>query len=130
MKVQFCKVWTALQSYLTLASFMSIHGTHISSGRHITVSENIIIAVVAIRVYALHAGRSWVRYLLWFGGILYFLTSTTLVTLGAIPVVCELSTTSSRKYTLTPFTANLRPFHHACVGPVSGFLHGMNERHG
>lgn len=25
-RLQFCKIWTTAQSYLTLASFMSIHG--------------------------------------------------------------------------------------------------------
>ncbi|KAJ3540978.1 hypothetical protein NM688_g6152 [Phlebia brevispora] len=45
--VMFCKVWTVVQSYLTIASFMSIH------------------AVMAIRVYALHSGRRCMRWFLW-----------------------------------------------------------------
>lgn len=43
-------------------------------------------ALVAVRVFALHNGRSWVRKFLWLSGTLYFLSTIIIVTLGTIPV--------------------------------------------
>ncbi|KIP11321.1 hypothetical protein PHLGIDRAFT_28016 [Phlebiopsis gigantea 11061_1 CR5-6] len=85
--VLFCKIWTTLQSYLTVASFMSIH------------------ALVAVRVFALHNGRSWVRKFLWLSGTLYFLSTIIIVTLGTIPVF-----------------QTLQPYHGACVGTMPWWL--------
>ncbi|GJE92490.1 hypothetical protein PsYK624_086440 [Phanerochaete sordida] len=83
----FCQVWTVLQSYLTLASFMLIH------------------AIVAIRVFALHNGRSWVRRFLWVSGTIYLLTTTVVITLGSVEVV-----------------STLQPYHGACVGTMPWYL--------
>lgn len=83
----FCQIWTVLQGYLTLASFMSIH------------------AIVAIRVFALHNGRPWVRRFLWTSGTVYFLSSAAVITLGSIAVV-----------------STLQPYHGACVGTMPWYL--------
>lgn len=56
----------------------------------------ISLALVAIRVFALHNGRSWIRKFLWCSGILYFLSTMAVVTLGAIPVVGELLHSDTR----------------------------------
>jgi len=65
----FCKVWTAVQSYLTIVSFMSIH------------------TIVAWRLYALHGGQKWIGRLLWIAGFIYFVSSTALITYYLIPVI-------------------------------------------
>ncbi|EKM53282.1 uncharacterized protein PHACADRAFT_259529, partial [Phanerochaete carnosa HHB-10118-sp] len=83
----FCKIWTVMQSYLTLASFMLIH------------------VIVAIRVFALYNGRSWVRRFLWTSGTIYFLSSTAVITLGVIAVI-----------------PSLQPDHGACVGNMPWYL--------
>ncbi|KAL6300326.1 hypothetical protein BKA93DRAFT_740658, partial [Sparassis latifolia] len=83
----FCKVWTAVQSYLTIASFMSIH------------------AIVAWRLYALHGGQPWIGRLLWTAGIIYFVTSTFIVTWSLIPVI-----------------KHLHPVHHQCVSSIPTYL--------
>ena len=77
-----------MQSYLTLASFMSIHGAF-SPPYRADPSLTAVTAIVAIRVFALHSGRSWVRRFLWISGTLYFLSSAAVITFGSIAVVCE-----------------------------------------
>ncbi|KAI0087180.1 hypothetical protein BDY19DRAFT_995255 [Irpex rosettiformis] len=67
--VTFCRVWTATQSLLTLASFMAIH------------------AIVSIRVYALHGGRAWIRRFLWVSGTLYFFSTVAFIVWSGIPVI-------------------------------------------
>ncbi|KAI0821501.1 hypothetical protein BC629DRAFT_1587759 [Irpex lacteus] len=67
--VTFCRIWTATQSVLTLASFMSIH------------------AIVSIRVYALHSGRAWIRRVLWISGSLYFFSTVAFIVWSGIPVI-------------------------------------------
>ncbi|KAI0700289.1 hypothetical protein BC835DRAFT_1412095 [Cytidiella melzeri] len=67
--VTFCRIWTATQSALTLASFMSIH------------------AIVSIRVYALHNGREWIRRFLWVSGTLYLLSTVGFIIWSGIPVI-------------------------------------------
>lgn len=70
--ITFCKVWTVIQSYLTIASFMSIHAT------------------VAWRLYALHCGEAWIRRLLWIALVLYVSTSTGIITASLIPIISDL----------------------------------------
>ncbi|OBZ77824.1 hypothetical protein A0H81_02036 [Grifola frondosa] len=68
----FCKAWTILQSYLTIASFMSIH------------------AVVAWRLYAIYNGRRAVGRLLCAAGTVYAVSSTGITTACLIPIISEL----------------------------------------
>jgi len=70
--VLFCKVWTVVQSYITIASFMSIH------------------AIVAWRLYALHGGQAWIRRTLWVAAILYVSSSTAIITASLIPIISDL----------------------------------------
>ncbi|PCH37047.1 hypothetical protein WOLCODRAFT_28900 [Wolfiporia cocos MD-104 SS10] len=70
--VLFCKVWTTVQSYLTIASFMSIH------------------AIVAWRLYALHGGETWIRWTLWISSILYVSSSTAIITAALVPIILNL----------------------------------------
>ncbi|KII83973.1 hypothetical protein PLICRDRAFT_46746 [Plicaturopsis crispa FD-325 SS-3] len=66
-EIQFCKLWTMIQGYLTILSFMSIH------------------VIVAFRVYALHGGRPWVGRVLWAAGIIYTVVCLGLSTLAQLP---------------------------------------------
>ncbi|KAJ3481481.1 hypothetical protein NLI96_g7629 [Meripilus lineatus] len=65
----FCKVWTAVQSVFTIASFMSIH------------------AIVALRVHALHNGARWVARILWLGGILYAASTVGVMVAASIHIL-------------------------------------------
>ncbi|KAI0343846.1 hypothetical protein BDW22DRAFT_1428373 [Trametopsis cervina] len=67
--IMFCKVWTALQSLLTFASFISIH------------------ALVSIRVYAMHTGRRWVGRFLWVSMALYIGSTVAFIVWSGIPVI-------------------------------------------
>ncbi|KAH9950720.1 hypothetical protein B0H21DRAFT_863520 [Amylocystis lapponica] len=68
----FCAVWTALQSYITIVSFMSIH------------------AIVAWRLYALHGGQPWIGRLLWISASVYLLSSTVIITVALIPIITKI----------------------------------------
>ncbi|KAI0916218.1 hypothetical protein AcV5_003217 [Taiwanofungus camphoratus] len=68
----FCKVWTVVQSYLTIASFMSIH------------------AIVAWRVYALHGGQTWIGRFLWIAAVVYVSSSTVIITVALVPIISHL----------------------------------------
>ncbi|KAH9829822.1 uncharacterized protein C8Q71DRAFT_862931 [Rhodofomes roseus] len=70
--IMLCKVWTTVQSYVTIASFMSIH------------------AIVAWRLYALHGGQAWIRRLLWIAAVLYVSSSTVVITVALVPIVADL----------------------------------------
>ncbi|KZT64732.1 hypothetical protein DAEQUDRAFT_732276 [Daedalea quercina L-15889] len=70
--VIFCKVWTTVQSYVTIASFMSIH------------------AIVAWRLYALHGGQAWVRRVLWTAAVVYVSSSTAIITAALVPIIVDL----------------------------------------
>ncbi|RPD65425.1 hypothetical protein L226DRAFT_530992 [Lentinus tigrinus ALCF2SS1-7] len=70
--IMFCKVWTVVQGYLTIASYISIH------------------AIVAWRVYAIYNGQRWVCRLLWIGGFLYFAISAGITTASLIPIIAHL----------------------------------------
>lgn len=77
-----------MQSYLTIASFMSIHGKPVLTLVCMHVLR-LSTAVMAIRVYALYNGARWIRNFLWVSGILYLLLSTAVVTYIHIPVLRE-----------------------------------------
>ncbi|KAL4252184.1 hypothetical protein ABKN59_005504 [Abortiporus biennis] len=68
----FCKVWTTLQSILTIASFMAIH------------------TIIAFRVYALYNGQRWMGRFLWVVGIIYFASSTSIVALAHVHLIPDL----------------------------------------
>ncbi|KAI0765014.1 hypothetical protein C8Q74DRAFT_1205872 [Fomes fomentarius] len=68
----FCKVWTVVQSYLTIASYISIH------------------AIVAGRVYAIYNGQRWIYRLLWIAGFLNFAISAGITTASLIPIIPNL----------------------------------------
>ncbi|KAI0330632.1 hypothetical protein GY45DRAFT_725811 [Cubamyces sp. BRFM 1775] len=85
--ITFCKVWTVVQGYVTIVSYISIH------------------TIVAWRLYAIFNGKAWVARLLWVGGFLYFAISAGLTTASLIPTI-----------------ANLRPYHHACVGNAPSYI--------
>ncbi|CAL1711026.1 unnamed protein product [Somion occarium] len=68
----FCKVWTCLQSFLTVASFMSIH------------------VIVALRIYALYNGRRWIGRLLWTSGTIYLLSSASIITIAQVQLIPDL----------------------------------------
>ncbi|OCH88025.1 hypothetical protein OBBRIDRAFT_115510 [Obba rivulosa] len=70
--VLFCKIWTVLQSYLTIVSFMSIH------------------TIVAWRLYVLHMGLRWIGRLLWIAGVLYAASSTTIITAALVRMIADL----------------------------------------
>ncbi|KAK7691476.1 hypothetical protein QCA50_004875 [Cerrena zonata] len=65
----FCKVWTGLQSVLTVMSFMSIH------------------AIAALRIHALHNGKVWVKHLLWIAGAIYFLSSASIIVTAQVQLL-------------------------------------------
>jgi len=83
----FCKVWTAVQGYLTIASFMSIH------------------VIVALRVYAMHNGRKWIGRTLWIACTIYFLSSTSIITVATAHLI-----------------PGLEPELHSCVGKIPSYL--------
>ncbi|THH23059.1 hypothetical protein EUX98_g8118 [Antrodiella citrinella] len=66
---KFCKVWTALQSFLTVASFLSIH------------------SIVAMRVHALYSGTRWIKVFLWTVGTLYAASSITIIIVAGVRVI-------------------------------------------
>ncbi|KAI0075594.1 hypothetical protein K474DRAFT_1708864 [Panus rudis PR-1116 ss-1] len=68
----FCRVWTAVQAYLTIASFMSIH------------------TIVALRVNALHNGEKWISRFLLFAGVAYFCSSTAIITVAQVQLIPDL----------------------------------------
>ncbi|EJF63931.1 hypothetical protein DICSQDRAFT_134523 [Dichomitus squalens LYAD-421 SS1] len=70
--IPFCKVWTIVQSFLTISSYISIH------------------AIVAWRVYAIYNGQRWVSRLLWIGGSLNFAVSAGITTASLIPIISDL----------------------------------------
>ncbi|RDX54440.1 hypothetical protein OH76DRAFT_962163 [Lentinus brumalis] len=70
--ITFCKVWTVVQGYLTIASYISIH------------------AIVAWRVYAIYNGQRWVCRLLWIAGFLNFAISAGITTASLIPTIAHL----------------------------------------
>ncbi|KAH9925758.1 uncharacterized protein B0H18DRAFT_365979 [Fomitopsis serialis] len=70
--VMLCKVWTTVQSYVTIASFMSIH------------------AIVAWRLYALHGGQAWIRRVLWIAAVVYVSSSTAIITVALVPIIADL----------------------------------------
>lgn len=79
---------------------------------------------MAIRVFALHNGRRWVRWTLWVSGVLYCLSTTVIITLGLLPVVGE-SRSPHASVLLNRYSASLRPYHGACVGTVSLSIHRL-----
>ncbi|KAI8970541.1 hypothetical protein BD414DRAFT_540824 [Trametes punicea] len=70
--VTFCKIWTVVQSYVTIASYISIH------------------AIVAWRIYVLLNGKAWVAQLLWIAGFLNCATTTGITTASLIPIISHL----------------------------------------
>jgi len=64
----FCQIWTGLQSYISIASYMSIH------------------VLVAMRVHALYGGRQSIRTALIVGVSLSAIISIAVATLGVITV--------------------------------------------
>ncbi|KAI0777635.1 hypothetical protein BD413DRAFT_185228 [Trametes elegans] len=85
--IVFCKAWTVVQSYVTIASYISIH------------------AIVAWRLYAIFNGKTWVAWTLWTAGFLNFAISAGVTTASLIPTI-----------------ADLRPYHHACVGSAPSYI--------
>jgi len=71
--VLFCKVWTSLQSYLCVASYMSIH------------------ALVAMRVHALYGGLPWIRRTSLITGILFVITCIVITTMGQISITPQMT---------------------------------------
>lgn len=69
----FCKVWTSLQSYLCVASYMSIH------------------ALVAMRVHALYGGLPWIRRTSLIAGTLFVITCIVITTMGQISVTPQMT---------------------------------------
>lgn len=88
MSHKFCKVWTVIQSYLTIVSFMSIHGAWFFSNQSSVKFHIFIPAIFAIRVYALHNGRLWICRLLWVSTVLYLMSSTIIITVAQVPIIC------------------------------------------
>ncbi|CDO74762.1 hypothetical protein BN946_scf185001.g10 [Trametes cinnabarina] len=69
---KFCKIWTVVQSYLTILSYISIH------------------AIVAWRLYAIFNGKAWVSRLLWIAGFLNFAIAAGIATASLIPTIADL----------------------------------------
>lgn len=70
--ILFCKVWTIVQSYVTIFSYISIH------------------AIVAWRLYAILRGKAWVAWTLWIAGFLNFAISAGITTASLIPTIANL----------------------------------------
>ncbi|KAI0635114.1 hypothetical protein C8Q77DRAFT_1053543 [Trametes polyzona] len=70
--ITFCKVWTVVQSYVTIVSYISIH------------------AIVAWRLYAIFNGKAWVAWVLWIAGILNFTISAGITTASLVPIISDL----------------------------------------
>ncbi|KAI0746705.1 hypothetical protein C8Q80DRAFT_789399 [Daedaleopsis nitida] len=70
--ITFCRIWTVVQSYLTIASYISIH------------------AIVAWRVYAIYNGQRWISRLLWIAGFLNFAIAAGISTASLIPIISDL----------------------------------------
>ncbi|KAI1798281.1 hypothetical protein LXA43DRAFT_21471 [Ganoderma leucocontextum] len=70
--IMFCKVWTIVQAYLTLLSYISIH------------------AIVAWRVYAMYNAQRWVTRLLWIAGSVNFVVAAGISTASLVPTIAEL----------------------------------------
>ncbi|KAI9063695.1 hypothetical protein FKP32DRAFT_1571748 [Trametes sanguinea] len=70
--ILFCKIWTVVQSYLTILSYISIH------------------AIVAWRLYAIFNGKAWVGRLLWIAGFLNFAVAAGITTASLIPTIANL----------------------------------------
>lgn len=68
---------------------MSIHGGGFSihEERLLQSDDRLFQAVVAIRVYALHNGRRYVRWFLWISGAVYLAASIIIITVVQIPVI-------------------------------------------
>lgn len=83
-------------------------------------------AIVAWRVYAIYNGQRWICRLLWIAGSLNFAIAAGISTASLIPIICEChclpvhcpSTQHFLGYADERISADLRPFHHACVGNV------------
>lgn len=71
---------------LSHSRFIHVHTWYVPNSCHVDDDLLLPKALVAIRVFALHNGRSWVRKFLWMSGSLYFLSTMIIVTLGTIPV--------------------------------------------
>ncbi|KAI0360730.1 hypothetical protein OH77DRAFT_1517171 [Trametes cingulata] len=73
---------------------------------YVTIVSYISIhAIVAWRLYAIFNGKAWVAWLLWIAGFLNFAISAGITTASLIPTI-----------------ANLRPYHHACVGNAPSYI--------
>ncbi|KAI0826672.1 hypothetical protein BC628DRAFT_250289 [Trametes gibbosa] len=70
--IVFCKVWTVIQSYVTIVSYISIHAT------------------VAWRLYAIFNGKAWVAWVLWIAGFLNFAISAGITTASLVPIIANL----------------------------------------
>ncbi|OSD07961.1 hypothetical protein PYCCODRAFT_1497769 [Trametes coccinea BRFM310] len=70
--ILFCKIWTVVQSYLTILSYISIH------------------AIVAWRLYAIFNGKAWIGRLLWIAGFLNFAIAAGITTASLIPTIANL----------------------------------------
>jgi len=69
----FCKIWTVVQEYLSILSFISLH------------------FIVALRVNAVHGGRRSVKRLLWVAGILYGVSTLSIATVALPELIVDLS---------------------------------------
>ncbi|OJT07755.1 hypothetical protein TRAPUB_1347 [Trametes pubescens] len=92
MPSQFCKVWTIVQSYVTIFSYISIHGTPLCSLRKSYFSRSCarclpLSAIVAWRLYAILRGKAWVAWTLWIAGFLNFAISAGITTASLIPTI-------------------------------------------
>ena len=100
-KMQFCKTWTAVQSYLQIASYTSTHGT-----THFFHFPRLLLipcrqVLVAMRVYALYGGQKFIRITLFVSGSLFLLSGLAIVTLGQLAINSPFSSLLSRKHKLT-----------------------------
>lgn len=114
-----------MQSYVTIFSYISIHGTSLCSLRKTYFSRSYAgclspTAIVAWRLYAILRGKAWVAWTLWIAGFLNFAISAGITTASLIPTIgASANHIPAFAPTSDVRAADLRPFHHACVVSVS-----------
>jgi hypothetical protein len=118
--LQFCQVWSTLQSYLTILSFISIHSSSFICSCSLSSPDvQLLIGIVALRVNAIYGGERWVRRVLCSAGILYTLSTLTIGTAGVISI---LSLSFEIRFLFVSLNIdspeNLRPVGRICMAQV------------
>lgn len=114
-----------MQSYVTIISYISIHGAcifvlRLTLSRHSCTRHLAPAAIVAWRLYAILRGKAWVAWTLWIAGFLNFAISAGITTASLIPTIgASANDIPGFAPTSDVRAADLRPFGHACVVSVS-----------